>query len=263
MRAAAEIFSAPTEEKARELIKAHGITHLAMITEESYLYQYFNILNPKGTMEEFRQTFGYKLLVDLVLPSWLRPIPYSPHPDSRLPNLRVLLLQVVPPQSDRDATWHIALAQLALGEEENCVKTFETAIKLSPPAEQFALCQTAANICYTNGAQGAAIRLYRDALTAGPNSTVQSNLAWVLATSRHDRLRNAREALALAQNLDANDPNVLSVIAAAQAELGNFPEAIAVTQKSLELVRKAGNKDSEAQLNARLELFKAGRPMRQ
>lgn len=263
LRAAAKIFSAPTEEKARELVQAHGITHIAMISEESFLYQYFNILNPNGTQEEFQKTFGYRLLVEMALPAWLRPIPYGPPGDGRLPNLRMILLQVVPPQSDRDAYWHIALAQLALGEEENTAKTFEAAIKISPTGEQLALCKTAANICYTNGAHSAAVRLYRDALTAGPDPNTLSNLGWVLATSRNDSVRNGREALAIAQNLNAADPAMVSVLAAAYAEVGNFPEAVAAATRALELSRAQGNQAADSPYVARLEAYKAGQLLRQ
>jgi tetratricopeptide (TPR) repeat protein len=263
MRAAAEIFSASSEDKARELIKTHGITHLAMISEESFLKQFFKILNPTGTDDEFKKTFGYRLLVDMALPSWLRPIPYSPPGDIRSQNWRVILLQVVPPQSDRDAYWHIALAQLALGESENTAKTFEAAIRLSPPAEQLSLCVTAANTCYNNGVPAAAARLYRAALTAGPNPTVACNLAWVLATCRDDGVRNGPEALAIAQSLDANDPTTQSALAAAFAELGNFAEAVNAATKALELIRPLGNKATESQFANRLETYKSGRPMRQ
>ncbi len=263
MRAAAEIFSATSYEKARELILAHGVTHVAMISEESFLQQFFDILNPTAGKDAIKDTFGYKLLVNQALPTWLRPIPYNIPVDARLPNLRVLLLQVVPPQSDRDANWHIALAQLGMGDGENAVKTFEGAIMMSPENERVPLCQTAANICYSNGAHVAAVRLYRDALTAGPNPLIQANLAWVLATSRVDQVRNAREALEIIQKLDQTDPTVLSVAAAANADLGNFGAASNLAAQALEANRTKGAPAQEPQFAARLEAFKNGRVWRQ
>jgi tetratricopeptide (TPR) repeat protein len=266
MRAAAEIFSAFSEEKARELIKARGITHIAMISEESFLEQYFTILHPELPVEDLKKTFGYGLLVNQALPAWLRPIPYAPPPDAKMANLRVILLQVVPEQTDWEGLWHIALAQLALGEESNTVRTFEASIMKAPAAERLQRCQIAANICYTNGAHAAAVRLYRDALTAGENPLASCNLAWILATSKNDAVRNGREALTIAQGLittHAEDPTALSALAAAQAEIGNFSDAILAAEKALERVRGASNKNADAQFAARLDGYRAGNPWRQ
>lgn len=263
MRAAAEIFSAPTEQQARELIRAHGITHLALISEEAFLAQYFAILHPQGTPEEFNQTFGYRLLAHQIIPSWLRPIPYRVPPDAVQPNLRVILLQVVPNQTDTEAHWHIALAQLALGEPANALQSFETAIMSAPAAQRVQLCQNAGNFCYNNNGHAAAVRLYRAALTAGENPVVSGNLAWVLATSRDDDVRNGADALTITQTLRADDPTALSSHAAALAETGRFPEAATIAARALELIRGAGNKNAEEQFAARLEAYRAGKPWRQ
>jgi len=263
MRAAAEIFCAPTAERAHELIKARGITHLAMISEESFLQQFFSILRPTGTAEEFKKTFGYQVLAEQVLPSWLRPIPYRVPPDVALPDLRVLLLQVVPPQSETEALWHIALAQLALGDGINATKSFEAAIMRGPEHQRVQLCQAAANQCYNYRAHAAAVRLFRTALTAGENPIASGNLAWVLATSPDEAVRNGPEALAIAERLDPQDATALSSWAAALAEVGRYPEATTVATRALEGIRASGNKDAEAKFAARLESYRAGKPWRQ
>jgi tetratricopeptide (TPR) repeat protein len=263
MRAAAEIFCAPTADRARELIRAHGITHLAMISEESFLAQFFTILRPNGTREEFQKTFGYQVLSDQVLPPWLRPIPYRAPPDVVLPDLRVLLLQVVPDQSDSDALWHIALAQLALGDATHATQSFENAVRAAPADKRVQLCQSAAATCYQKGAHTAAVRLFRAALTAGENPVAAGNLAWVLATSRDDAVRNGAEALALAERLPAGELTTLSALAAAQAETGRFPDAVATLTRAIELIRRERNTPGEAQFLARLEAYRAGQPWRQ
>jgi tetratricopeptide (TPR) repeat protein len=260
MRAAAEIFGAPTYAQARQLIQAHGITHLALISEESFITQFFSILHPRGTQEEFKQTFGYQLLSDQVIPNWLRPIPYRVPPDAALPNLRVLLLQVVPDQTDSDALWHIALAQLALGQMNEAVLSFEGAVRAAPAQRRVTLCQIAAERCYRQGAHHGAVRLYRAALTAGKNPAASGNLAWVLATSRDDTVRNGPEALALAQSLPAGELTTLSVLAAAQAETNRFSEAVTSLSGALELIRRTPNPEVEAQFNLRLEAYRAGKP---
>lgn len=263
MRAAAEIFSAPSEAQARALIRRHGITHLALITEENFLAQFFSILRPTATAADFKASFGHSLLADQVLPPWLRPIPYRAPPDVSLPDLRVLLLQVVPDQTETEALWHIARAQLALGQTAEATRSFEAAVMRAPATERVALCQTAGNLCYQNAAHAGAVRLYRATLTAGENPAAAAMLAWLLATSRDDAVRNGGEALALAQRLPPNDTVVLSALAAALAETGRFPEAVTTATRALELVRSAGNPDAETQFALRLDAYRAGKPWRQ
>ena len=263
MRTAAEIFGAPTEEKAREMVRAHGITHIALITEESFLPQFYSILHPGSTPEELRKSFGFHVLADLVLPAWLRPIPYRPPADVLLPNLRVILLQVVPDQNEATALWHIALAQLALGENNNAAQSFEASVMKAPAAERVQLCLTAGNRCYERGAHDAAVRMFRDALTAGPNAVALSNLVWLLATSKDDTVRNGQEALTLSQQLKPEDASSLTSIAAALAEVGRFPEAVAACTQALERVKAAGDKAAAEQLTKRLELYRAGKPWHQ
>jgi tetratricopeptide (TPR) repeat protein len=265
MRAAAEIFCAPDDQTARALIHARGITHLAMISEENFLPQFFSILHPDRPADDLKLTFGYKLLVNQVLPSWLRPIPYRAPPDVSLPNLRVLLLQVVPDQPDWESLWHIARAQLALGESENAVESFVAAANRTTAENRAPLLQSAGNTCYQNGAHIAAAKLYRLALTLGEYPVITVNLAWLLATSRDDAVRSGAEALALVEPLArayAGDSSVLSAYAAALAEAGRFADAATVAGQTLELLRAAGNPEVLAELTVRIEAYRASRPWR-
>lgn len=262
MRAAAEIFCAPTEAKAHDLIRAHGITHIAMISEENFLSQYFSILRPRGTPDEFKKTFGYQILSDQILPAWLRPIPYRPPADVALPNLRVILLQVVPDQTDSEALWHIALAQLALGDFAAAVQSFENAVRRAPAGQRVQLCHDAGGVSYQHGAHAGAVRLYRAALTAGENPVAAGNLAWILATSRDDTVRNGTEALTIAQRLPAGELTTLSALAAAQAETGRFTDAVATITRALELIRRTPNSAGEAQFAERLAAYREGKPWR-
>ena len=263
LRAAAEIFCAPTAERARELIRLHGVTHLALISEENYLAQYFSILHPTGTPEEFKKTFGYTLLSAQVLTPWLRPIPYRVPSEVKIPDLRVLLLQVVPDQTPADALWHIAIAQLTLGESANAVQSFSAAIMQSPAAQQVALCQAAGNLCYERAAHAAAVTLYRLGLTPGDHPVIAGNLAWVLATSQDASVRNGAEAVVIAQRLGTQEPTALSALAAALAEAQRFPEAVAAAERALELIRGTPQHEAQVPFTARLEAYRAGKPWRQ
>jgi len=265
MRAAAEIFSAPDDETAFKLVRARGITHLAMISEENFLPQFFSILHPDRSAEDLKRTFGYKVLAEQVLPRWLRPIPYRAPPDVSLPNLRVLLLQVVPEQSDTEAIFHIARAQLALGESESAAQSFVAAANRAPAESRATVLLNAGNACYQNGGHLAAAKLYRLALTLGENPVVTTNFAWLLATSRDDNVRNGIEALSLAEPLARaypNDPSTLGTLAAALAENGRFGEAVTAAARALERVAPGENTATLAELTARLDAYRAGRPWR-
>lgn len=266
LRAAAEIFSATDDETARHLIRARGITHLAMISEEGFLSQFFSLLHPEKNPDDLKKTFGYALLANQIIPRWLRPIPYRPPADVVIPGLRVILLQVVPDQPDWEAHWHIARAQLALGENDHATQTFVTAVNLAPAAHRAPLLQRAGTTCYQSGAPAAAVVLYRAALNLGDNAATATNLAWLLATTRADAVRNGRDALTYAESalrLQGENPETLSSLAAALAEVGRFPEAVSAASRAVDLVKSTGNAAATKELSARLAAFRAGQPWRQ
>jgi hypothetical protein len=76
-------------------------------------------------------------------------------------------------------------------------------------------------------------------------------------------VRNGTEALAIAQGFVTDEPTGLSALAAAWAENGRFPEAIAAATRALELIRTTPNKAAEAHFAARLEAYRGGKPWHQ
>ena len=81
-----------------------------------------------------------------------------------------------------------------------------------------------------------AISQYRKVLKIQPDyPETLKNLAWLLATCPEEVLRNGREALELAQRANqlcaGSRADVLDTLAAACAEMGHFPEALAAAQK--------------------------------
>ena len=95
---------------------------------------------------------------------------------------------------------------------------------------------------------------------------VINNLAWMLATSPDESLRNGPKAVELA--LQANyltedkDPMVLDTLAAAYAEAARFPDAVKTAQRALALAETQGNKTLAANLRNELALYLAGKPFR-
>ena len=111
--------------------------------------------------------------------------------------------------------------------------------------------------------EDSALKLFRDALILDPQHVAAaSNLAWVLATSPSASRRNGQEAVRLAQMCveqpGADDPNLLSILAAAYAEAGDFDAAVDWQRKALE---RLGDNPPE-DLQHRLERYEAGQPYR-
>jgi tetratricopeptide (TPR) repeat protein len=94
-----------------------------------------------------------------------------------------------------------------------------------------------------------------------------TNRAWALATSPIGSVRNGAEAVELARRANqfcgGRQPLVLDVLAAAYAEAGRFPEALETASKALRLATQQNNRASATALQARITLYKAGKPFHQ
>src|SRR5262249_3008489 len=113
------------------------------------------------------------------------------------------------------------------------------------------------------GKQAEAISDYESALKIEPkNSGVLNNLAWVLATSPDDKLRDGKKAIELAKEAcdvtEYKAAHILSTLAASYAETGDFDTAMDWSKKAVEL----GTDNLKAQLNQELESYQAKKPWR-
>ena len=266
LRAAAEIFCASSEDEARARMRARGVTHIVLSTEEDFLFDLFVLLHPGAPAQDFSRTFGYRLFNQQNLPLWLRLMPYAPPPDLRRPDLRVLALQVVPDQTEPEAFHHIAVAQLIKGEPDRAERAFLAGLESSPADQRPAYALSAGNHCYQHGARAVAARLFRAGLAAEPTAALALNLAWLLATDPTDSVRHAADALALAERFashESQDVNQLNILAAAYAENRRFPEAIAAARRALTLARSGPDATTVPLLERRLHGYEAGQPWRQ
>jgi tetratricopeptide (TPR) repeat protein len=88
----------------------------------------------------------------------------------------------------------------------------------------------------------------------------------VLAASENPEIRDGKTACALAVRANAltggAQPQALDALGMADAELGRFDEAQAVTQKALDLASLAKMKNFE-QLQQRLQLYQNRQPWRE
>ena len=102
------------------------------------------------------------------------------------------------------------------------------------------------------------------ALEASPEDPgILNNLAWVLGTSPDDELRDGKKAQELATKAceltEYKAAHILSTLAAAYAETGDFETALKWSAKALEL----GSEEQQEPLAKELETYKQGKPVRE
>jgi tetratricopeptide (TPR) repeat protein len=112
-----------------------------------------------------------------------------------------------------------------------------------------------------------AIEDYEAALKLQPeNDGILNNLAWVLATSTFDELRDSKRSIELGTKAcevtKYEMPHILSTLAAGYAEAGDFENARKWSTKAVELGREK-LKDQVEQLEQELESYKNNKPWRE
>ncbi len=95
---------------------------------------------------------------------------------------------------------------------------------------------------------------------------ILNNLAWVLATSPNDDLRNGKRAVdhgkRAAELTEFKEAHILSTLAAGYAEIGDFENAIKWSTKAVELGEQDENEQLE-QLKQELESYRQKKPWRE
>jgi tetratricopeptide (TPR) repeat protein len=266
LKAAAAIFSARSDDDAARLIRARGVTHIAMISATPFLAEYFRLLHPEAPLTGLKLTFGHRLTQPSPGIPWLQPVAYRRPQDLEASAVSVALFKVDFQQNAVERLYHSATALAAGGESAGGEKLLDEALALAPAPERFALCESAGAAFYDFGHDAAAVRIFRRALAFNDDAGVATTVAWILATSSNDSLRDGIAALALvhpiAQN-EPDDPTVLSALGAAHAELGQFPQAVSAAERALAIVRASGDRSAESLLQKRLAAYRANRPWRQ
>jgi len=148
---------------------------------------------------------------------------------------------------------------------EDAIPRLDKAVQLRPGAADFhyklgqALRET--------GREAEAIGQYEKSLLLRPQHLQAiASLAWMLATNPDRALRNGARALQLAmlaeQLSGGQDPKILGILAAAQAETGDFSKAAATARRAAQLAGAAGQSALAGTLQAQLALYRAGSPFR-
>jgi tetratricopeptide (TPR) repeat protein len=300
LKAAGAILSASSPEEAAELVKKHRVTHIAMISEENFVEPYFRLLKGGNDVEAFKKSFGFQLLFSKIIPTWLQMIPYRVPDDLAALNVSALLFKVAFDQSPADALYHIALTKIALGSLVEAEQDFDTLIKGSPDSFQpyvrkaelqlargetlpaarmisesirFAPTATSLEMAASHGGaffrakrHAEAVLVYDAALRRAFNAQIASFLAFLLAVSSDDSVRNPTLALEWAEKSQQVDPNsvtTLNALAVALAANGRFPEAVVIAERALGAAVATNEPLAVKVSEARLEFFRSGRPWRE
>lgn len=117
------------------------------------------------------------------------------------------------------------------------------------------------------GDRTAAIDVLRKGRKTSPdNPRIANDLAWRLATSTDDDLRNGQEALEHAlfasAATGAEGCNELDTLAAAYAEAGHFQKAVEAATRAIEIAHQTRQPELAKRISDRLELYKQSKPYR-
>ncbi len=166
-------------------------------------------------------------------------------------------LQVTPD----DPEIHYLLAKLYLQQREPAKAQFQFEETIRCQADHLpALFDLAAMRHTLEGRVPEAMRLYRAVLKNDPDHvSALNNLAWLLATHPDEKYRDGPEALRLArqvvQQTGGDNPFYLDLLAAAQAECGQFEQSVATARQARALARAANDLTLVAEITNRLLVY--------
>jgi tetratricopeptide (TPR) repeat protein len=176
-------------------------------------------------------------------------------------------LQVAVTESPNFAEAHanLGVALATEGRVPEALPHFERALEINP-----FYTEAYQNIAEAYGSQNQlakAVKYFLKALDQRPDDVALMNrAAWILATAADPAARDGREALVLAERAvkltDRKDASSLDTLAAALAENGRFDDAIAACTEALSLARARGDAAFPEELNQRLALYRAHKPVR-
>jgi tetratricopeptide (TPR) repeat protein len=144
------------------------------------------------------------------------------------------------------------------------IERYSEALAIKP--NEFAALRGRADSYLNVGKHAEAIVDYEAALKLKPtDSGVLNNLAWVLATSPEDKVRDGKRSVELgskaAKETEYKQAHILSTLAAGYAEAGDFDKAIEWSKKAVEV----GSEDTEttSQLKKELTSYEEKKPWRE
>ncbi|MEY2543898.1 MAG: protein O-mannosyl-transferase [Verrucomicrobiota bacterium] len=167
---------------------------------------------------------------------------------------------------DGNAAAHFGLGRALAAKQKTDAAIFHFQKALSIQPDYIGASNDLGVLFASKGEIKEAVAAWEQSLSFDPeNADAANNIAWVRATVADPDLRDGRKALELAQiALRAGGENsiVLRTLAAAQAENGQFAEAIATCQRGEELARQDGDGAMAESLHNCAEAFRRGETLR-
>ena len=154
---------------------------------------------------------------------------------------------------------------LQLGRVDEAIVQYQKAIELQP---RFAQAYNNLGNAFRRKRLGAeAMACYQKVVEIQPQFIpAQINLASMLATWPEPSIRNGDKAVALAEQANQvsqnKDPLILRTLAAAYAETGRFPEAVATAKRALALALAKSETRLANELQAEIGLYQTNSPCR-
>src|SRR5438477_2395055 len=167
---------------------------------------------------------------------------------------------------DGNAAAHFGLGRALAAEQKTDAAIFHFRKALDIQPDYIAASNDLGVLFASKGEVKEAIAAWGQSLSFDPdNADAANNIAWMRATAAEPELRDGREAIELAQGalrIGGENAVVLRTLAAAQAENGQFAEAIATCQRGEELARKNGDRAMAESLRDCMESFRRGEALR-
>jgi tetratricopeptide (TPR) repeat protein len=170
-------------------------------------------------------------------------------------------LQIKPDYAE--AHVNLGFTLFTMGNVDEAIAHFQKALQINP---DYAEAHVNLGIALLkSGNVDEAIAHFQKALQIKPDyAEAQNDLAWVLAACPQASLRNGNKAVELAlranQLTDNGNPIFLGTLAAAYAEAGRFPEAVATAQRALQLAGTQSNTALANAIQSQIKLYQAGIP---
>jgi tetratricopeptide (TPR) repeat protein len=165
--------------------------------------------------------------------------------------------------ANADAHNDLGVIWLNAGRFEDAIAEFREAVQINPGDADAH--DNLGGALLQRGHPADAIEELQKALDLKPaDLSTRNNLAWLLATVSQASLRDGARAVQLAsqasQSTTNDNPVILRTLAAAYAQDGQFPNAVQIAQKALQLAQARGNTALASSLPREIQLYKAGHP---
>jgi tetratricopeptide (TPR) repeat protein len=156
----------------------------------------------------------------------------------------------------------LAMYYLINKQPREAISEYDDVLLLDP--ENFLALRSRGDAYLNIGQHADAIADFEKALKLEPeDTTILNNLAWVLATSPENNLRDGKKAVEYATKAseltEYKLPHILSTLAAAFAESGNFDNAVEWSEKAVAM----DDPENDAQLEKELASYQKKQPWRE